>query len=154
MKLSKLNESLTLLANIGVIAGIVFLAIEVQQNTSMMQAQTRDSITQSILTIQEWNTDISNVELMARGVAGQIETDTLEWGAFRSRVEMTLRAWENELYQYEQGLFEEDEFLPRTTVWQGALKSPGFRKAWESVQYSYSVSFQNKVDEITQNSED
>lgn len=152
MNFEKFNNLVSLVANFGVIAGIVFLAIEVEQNTNMMRAQTRDSVTQSILAIQEWNTDLTNVELMGRGATGQLEANTPEWAAFQSRVEMQLRAWENELYQYEQGLFDEDEFLPRTSVWQLAMNTPGFRKAWEAVRHSYSVSFQGKIGEILQNS--
>ena len=45
MKKIDLGQSMTILANLGVIAGIFFLAVEVQQNTGMMEAQTRDSVT-------------------------------------------------------------------------------------------------------------
>ncbi len=38
MKLNPLNTWLTLAANLGVIAGIIFLALEIQQNTRTMQA--------------------------------------------------------------------------------------------------------------------
>ena len=40
MKLSDLNEWLTLTANLGVIGGIVFLAVEIQQNTAAIETQT------------------------------------------------------------------------------------------------------------------
>ncbi|MEZ5490291.1 MAG: hypothetical protein R3F50_08225 [Gammaproteobacteria bacterium] len=154
MKSEKFNNLISLTANFRAIAGIVFLAIEVEQNTHMMNAQTRDSVTKSILAIQEWNNDLATIELMDRGVAGQLATNTLEWATFRSRVEMQLRVSENELYQYEQGLFEENEFLPRTTVWQGAMNTLGFRQAWESVRNTYSVSFQDKIEEVLRNNEE
>ena len=48
MRLKRLNEWLALLANLGVIAGIVFLAIEVNQNNLLMKSQTRSDIAQSI----------------------------------------------------------------------------------------------------------
>ena len=44
--MNKLNERLTLIANISVVLGIIFLAFELQQNTQAIQAQTRDSITE------------------------------------------------------------------------------------------------------------
>ena len=37
MKISALNKGVSLIANIGVIESIVFLGLEMQQNTSMMQ---------------------------------------------------------------------------------------------------------------------
>ena len=44
--MNKLNERLTLIANLSVVLGIVFLAVELQQNTQAIQAQTRDSLTE------------------------------------------------------------------------------------------------------------
>jgi hypothetical protein len=44
--MSKINERLTLVANLSVVVGIVFLAVEMRQNTAAIQAQTRDSITE------------------------------------------------------------------------------------------------------------
>ena len=37
MKISAINEGVSLIANIGVIGLIVFLGLEMQQNTAMMQ---------------------------------------------------------------------------------------------------------------------
>jgi hypothetical protein len=39
MRLKKLNQQLTLLANFGVMISIIFLAIEVNQNTATLRAQ-------------------------------------------------------------------------------------------------------------------
>ena len=44
MKISAINEGVSLIANIGVIGSIVFLGLEMQQNKEMMQSQTRNSI--------------------------------------------------------------------------------------------------------------
>ena len=41
MNLNKLNQWLTLSANFGVIAGIIFLAVEIQQNNELLEAQSR-----------------------------------------------------------------------------------------------------------------
>jgi hypothetical protein len=38
MKVEKINQGLTLLANFGVIAGLIFLAFEIRQNTTAVQA--------------------------------------------------------------------------------------------------------------------
>jgi hypothetical protein len=42
--MDKLNQWLTLFANVGVLLGILFLAFEVQQNTAAIQSQTRATI--------------------------------------------------------------------------------------------------------------
>ena len=53
MRISEINEGVSLLANIGVIASIVFLGLEMQQNTEMMQSQTRNSIVEHQLSFYE-----------------------------------------------------------------------------------------------------
>ena len=52
--MSKLNERLTLFANLSVVVGIVFLGAEMRLNTQAIQAQTRDSITEKQMTYSEW----------------------------------------------------------------------------------------------------
>lgn len=44
MSLDKLNSWLTLLANVGVLLGIIFLAYEIRQNTVSIQSQTRATL--------------------------------------------------------------------------------------------------------------
>ena len=53
MKISAINEGVSLIANIGVIGSIVFLGLEMQQNTEMMQSQTRNSIVENQLSFYE-----------------------------------------------------------------------------------------------------
>ena len=50
MKISEFNDLLALIANLGVIAGIVFLAFEIRQNTEMMQAQMSQARSDLLLT--------------------------------------------------------------------------------------------------------
>ena len=53
MKIAAVNEVVSLIANIGVIGSIVFLGLEMQQNTEMMQSQTRNSIMENQLSFYE-----------------------------------------------------------------------------------------------------
>ena len=53
MKISAINEGVSLTANIGVIESIIFLGLEMQQNTAMMQSQTRNSIVGNQLSFYE-----------------------------------------------------------------------------------------------------
>ena len=52
--MDKLNQRLTLIANISVVLGIIFLAVELRQNTEAIQAQTGDSITEKQMTYLGW----------------------------------------------------------------------------------------------------
>ena len=55
MSIEKINHWLTLLANIGVLAGIIFLAIELQQNTSISKA---NGYRENIQGISDWRSDV------------------------------------------------------------------------------------------------
>ena len=63
MKISAINEGVSLIANIGVIGSIVFLGLEMQQNRQMMQSQTRNSIVENQLSFYERG--IENSEISA-----------------------------------------------------------------------------------------
>lgn len=79
MTMDKLNQWLTLLANVGVIAGIVFLGIEIRQNTEMIQSQTRDSISEKQIAVFEWwATDTENNRIRKRGDELELDFDSPE----------------------------------------------------------------------------
>jgi len=109
MNLEKLNTWLTLSANVGVIAGIVFLAYELGQNREMMRAQTRDSITEKLA---NWSLEISTdpiaAQILVNGNRGEeLNLETGEQAAYNLMVQSNFRLWENEWYQYQIGLFAE-----------------------------------------------
>jgi hypothetical protein len=62
MKKIDLGQTIQILANLGVIAGIVFLGIEVQQNNALLGAQARTSRTQ--LRVDGLQSVMSNPELL------------------------------------------------------------------------------------------
>jgi hypothetical protein len=65
--LNKSNQWLTLLANIGVVAGIVFLAFELQQNNKQLELQSYQSWVAANLEINAALTDPALSGIMARG---------------------------------------------------------------------------------------
>ena len=151
MNLDKLNQWLTLLGNLGVVVGLIFLVIEVQQNSQLMQAQTRDSVTEKTLSFYE-------------SIYGA--TDTFEnWESIRNRSEIAqpvsgeemrfsqialanFRLWENEWYQFQIGLFDINEFEPRYVMWSRLLRSPAYRSLWDQMKASFAPEFRNKIDSI------
>jgi len=57
MKISEFNDWLSLIANLGVLVGIIFLAVELQQNSNIAQA---DSYRQIVENIADWRSEINN----------------------------------------------------------------------------------------------
>jgi len=148
--MNKLNERLTLIANISVVLGIIFLAFELQQNTQAIQAQTRDSITEKQMEFQSWFA--TNPELAeAWAIAEEVGVEALSPAQTRmvafARAGI-LREWENSLYQYQQGLFTAEDFEPRMERWRRSMAFPHYRDAWEGSQETYSPSLRAEIDRI------
>lgn len=136
-------------ASIGVILGIIFLALEISQNTEMMRSQARDSITDKQMMFSEWVT--TEPEMAAAIVAADQGLDKLDpqhfvmYSYFMAGV---WREWENSYYQYEQGLFDTAEFEPRMVRWQSQMQSMAARTLWKSNREWYAPGFRSRVDAI------
>jgi len=133
---------------IAVVLSLIFIAIEVQQNSLLMRSQIRDSVTDkqiAFYSILGANPETS--EIMIKALTGG-ELSPAESSQFLHWSSASLRMWENEWFQYQNGLFDEDEFAPRMEVWKGLSVFPGFRDMWNSQSNSYSPSFRAQLNAI------
>jgi hypothetical protein len=151
MQSEKLNHWLSILGNIGVIVGIIFLAIEISQNTDMMRSQTRDSITgKNLELLMSIGADEYASDVFSRGMNGDLLDGPGASGeslSFFYMFQGTVRIWENEWYQYQQGLFGDQEFAARQRSWGRAMNTPGAKVMWERIKAMYSEEFQNVLDD-------
>ena len=77
MKKIDLGQTITILANLGVIAGIVFLAVELRQNNALLQAQSRSDQNDRIISNVEavyQNTDLATAVAKARPESPKVAT--------------------------------------------------------------------------------
>ena len=147
--MNKLNERLTLIANLSVVAGIIFLAVELHQNTQAIQAQTRDSITEKQMMFGDWvGTNRESADLFVRGNSGPDELQGAELMMYQALVSSFLRVWENSHYQYERGLFTAEEYEARLERWRINMEFPGYRQHWEASRETYAASFRAEIDAI------
>ena len=63
MTFQKYNELFSLVANFAVVAGIVFLAIEVSQNTAQLDAQARATRASTVIDLRLWAGENSDLFL-------------------------------------------------------------------------------------------
>jgi hypothetical protein len=57
------------------------------------------------------------------------------------------RAWENEWYQFQQGLFSDDEFIPRRERWRRNMTEDAlFRDSWLDTRGTFSPGFRAEID--------
>lgn len=111
MKKFDLGQAIGILSNIGVIAGIVFLAYEINQNTQAIQSESFQSYTDSTI---DWLSDLTNDGELAgiwyRYSAGANDLDDVEL----MRASMQLRKqWfrlQNAYSQWQRGLLNDADW--------------------------------------------
>ena len=145
MKKVDLVQTIGVLANVGVIAGIVFLAIELQQNTTLLKAQAGYALAEN----RASNNDLLKsspefASLIAKLADGSQLTSAERWQEHGFYVSYLLRfAWEYS--EFRAGRLTRDQ-LP-TVVWgklirgEGPLPAPRFREKWEEMKYQYEPDF-------------
>ena len=145
---SEVRESIGLVL---VFLGLVFVGMEMRQNTRMMQGQIRNAITETTVESMGW---VATSESLAEaGVAAGEGTEAL------SRVQLmhligwfdaSFRTWENEHYQNKIGLFTEDEFLARRESWRYGLERVSYRELlwgyWGEIRMTFAPDFRADLD--------
>lgn len=146
--MSKMSNWMNFSASIAVIMGIIFLGLEIRQNTEMMRSQTRDSISEKQMMFSEWvATEIDLAVTIAKVNAGE-PLDPGERMMHAYFLAGVWREWENSHYQFQQGLFDRDEFEPRMERWRSTMRVSAVRDSWVATRMNYSPAFRAEVDAI------
>ncbi len=147
MKKIDLGQALHLLGNAGVIVGILLLVYELDQNRQMMEAQTRNAIAETLVTLLTLEaTTPEYLEMSVKRVAGEPLTpeeelmfELIAYGYWRYR--------ENVYYQYQLGLFEESEYRGQREVWLRAVNNDEMhRSIWCGRRNRQSAAFNAEID--------
>jgi len=147
--MGKFSERLAIVANLSVVVGIVLVAAELRQNTRAIQGQIRDSITEKQMVFAGWiGTSPQTADVFERGREGYSHLAPGEMTQFTFLAAAMLREWENTSYQYERGLFTEEEFSARMARWENNLARPGIQEYWSRNQESFASRFRTQVDSI------
>jgi hypothetical protein len=142
MDTESLSRWLSIGANFGVLVGIAFLAIEIQQNTEMTRAQITQSRADAAISVADMA--VNSDYIPAIYVKIQNGESLSEEDAFRYTVWLraTLRNQDNNIQQYDQGLL--GEHIPRSAagVVRGVIKNnPVGRDYWARGKTSYSDAY-------------
>jgi hypothetical protein len=101
-----LNKWLTLAANVGVIAGIVFLALELRQNNELLEAETRAAANIRLTATPAMiSTDIDLADVLVRAKNGEALSESEELRVIAFNV-MRLRGQEAFFGEYQKGTVE------------------------------------------------
>ena len=149
MKKIELGQTIAIVANLGVIAGIVFLAIEIEQNTAMIEAEMRQSRTETAVSMTQalFNSDYLPEILVTAREGDQLTAVQAE--RFRHWFRGFNRILDNQLHQYREGLLTED--IPRSVWWaiqEVLIEMPVAKELWAKTKLQYSDDYIKLVDEV------
>jgi len=138
-----------LAANVGVLAGIIFLAYELKQNTVATELEAASNFQGSFTELEmliAGNPEFA--ELLTKGISGAstTEVEQLRLNAFYTNV---LRQWQFIHFQYFSGAIDEE-------VWSGERAylvelmglDAGLRTHWQSNQRRYTDRFNEMVGSV------
>jgi hypothetical protein len=134
MNLDKINHWASLLANIGVIAGIVFLGLELRQNNSLLAAQATYSLRQYRSDVADTIMAPNVLEATHKYAGGEKVTPAERSAVFMTALKV-IELWEWQHGEFVAGRLE-GVYLPVDSwrVWYyGEGESPvPIREIWES----------------------
>ena len=124
-----------------VLITLIYLAIQVKQNVKLTKASIRES-----------RTAASQRVLLAIKEEAELITKTKPLTpAEELRVVLAystmFRDWEAYLYQYQQGLLDESEWLAIASAIENSLQRDLVRKVWRQRRHIYSESLRREVDQ-------
>ena len=141
VNLEKLNHWLMLAANIGVIAGIVFLGFEIRQNSEAMLAGSRQDLLEADVTVLE--------NLMAYpqlyNPAGHDAMEGLEKERLHSYFVMIMRIREYAWNQYNNGVLDEPTLQSYLAPLEFIFNSDTGREWFRSREFRGDPDFQEYV---------
>ena len=148
MDTEKLNTWLTFLANVGVLAGIILLVYELNQNRQLMRAEIRNDLsTTAVNFLHSLAENPGLAEVILKANEGQ-ELSPVEAYQVGSRSESVFRFWENSHYQFRQGLYDETEFAAVLETMRLIIAGNEFLELyWRDNRQLFSVPFGVQIDE-------
>jgi len=149
MDTQKLNTWLSLGANLGVLIGIVFLAIEIRQNTEMTRVQIIQNRADAAISMAEATFNSEYLPgIVAKARRGEHLSDE-EALRYTGWIRAALRNQDNNLQQYNQGML--GSHIPRSSglaIENLVVDSARGRSFWEQNKDSFSDGFVVFVDAL------
>ena len=151
MSLDDLGNIGELVAAIGVIASLIYLAVQIRQNTRSVRAATHHSSARAA-------TESQNVFAQSNDLARIFRTGSRESGELtedeRQRLDAMLLSifmwYEDTFFQYQQSMIDREVWEGRQRSLLSQLKRPGIASWWTRRSNFFARSFVSYVDQLAQ----
>ena len=148
MKKVDLAQAIALLANVGVIAGIIFLGYELHQNNEQLAADSRFNYYQTRVNFFRENaTDEEFAEVWFRARTDLESLTPFERGRVDGYTRAVFTAWEYELAEFQRGLLSAEEFNVPSKRQFYRLQRSVFDIVWPSYRMTAPENFVRYMEE-------
>ena len=149
-----------LMSTVTVVLGLIFVGLEMRQNTLAIRGQTRNAMAENAMEYLGWQAtsggSLPEVEAKLRS-SGLDQLTEAEWIQFAAFIGAQMREWENSHYQNKVGLFTEAEYEARKGVWRERLTAnasrAGYERMWLGARERFAPDFREEIDAIIQEEE-
>ena len=151
MSSERINSWLSLIANAGVLVGIVLLGVELRHNTlttqrMLYQEQMNYGREHSELLVGDENERLASIVFRGEADPGSVSAEEFE--KFVLFTAWRMGVWESTFLNYEDGLTAERNWESIDGWYSGLLsRGPGYKAWWEAARHGYDKAFQGHVDQ-------
>ena len=153
MNADSMNKWLTLAANLGVVAGLVFLGIEINQNTRATIAAASEEVTNQSLDYFALGMDNQVIARALHKQASSIELDAFERDQLWRHQFYNFRVFQNVYMQYYRGFLEQEEWdTYRIVLGSRLLNDPNAKQMWNDTAGGWNPRFEREVNLVIEES--
>ena len=148
MSLQDIGSIGELIGALAVIFSLVYLAIQIRQNTEAVRIQTYQAIMDSSNRLGDSLAE-QNVDAIYR--KGRKDPDSCsreEMAQFMLIAGQVVNLYEGLYLHHQSGAIDDDFFENRWKTFHRIMHQPGFRRMWERAGDYYAVSFTHAVDRL------
>ena len=133
---------------VAIVVSLIYLAIQIRQNTKVARAATRQAISDST---ENLGSDLLNnreiAEILVRDINGD-PLSAVESLRLQARCYRDMQHWENIFYQYNEGLVSADQWAGFRKNLVALLDINAYREYWEHEASHYSKAFQAEMSSV------
>jgi len=133
-------------AAIGVIISLIFVGMELQNNTAATEAATREAVNQKDIQFLSLRLDSSVLARAHAKLESGKSLSHLEKSQLVHQEYVNFVSFENSYYQYRKGVLEETEWLRHRNIVRGQIQDfPYSQIMWERSSTTFGPEFQKLV---------
>ena len=146
-----LQETAQILGGLGVIASLIYVAIQIRNNARAVRAATYHQVSNTF--ISHWDSLARDAETLSVILRGGRDFASLTGHVEQSRCYLnmmaSMRRFENAWFQYKVGVLKETDWQAIAYDMDSLFAYPGTRFAWEGIKNRSSMEFRVYVDEVS-----